>query len=88
MPDAINPAVTQANIHDIICIAGWSRTVRPPERRTYRIKRHHVLVPGGSLLRQYALDHLVPREFGGTPDYTRNLWIEPRSELHGWNARR
>jgi hypothetical protein len=33
-PGAINPAVTQANIGETICMKGWTKTVRPPERYT------------------------------------------------------
>jgi hypothetical protein len=25
----LNPAVSQTNIHDTICVAGWTKTVRP-----------------------------------------------------------
>ena len=43
-PGALNPAVTQGNIGRTICVRGWTRSVRPPERFTYRLKRaqiHH-----------------------------------------------
>ena len=29
-PGAINPKVTQDNIHQTICVQGWTKTVRPP----------------------------------------------------------
>ncbi len=41
-PGAINPAVTQANIQATICVRGWTRTVRPPEHFTYRLKRRQI----------------------------------------------
>lgn len=28
-PGAINPAVTQANIHETICVKGYTKTIRP-----------------------------------------------------------
>jgi hypothetical protein len=41
-PGAINPAVTQDDIQSTICVRGWTRTVRPPERYTYRLKREQI----------------------------------------------
>ncbi len=37
-PGATNPAVTQATIHETICKAGWTATVRPPVAVTDAIK--------------------------------------------------
>ena len=37
-PGAINPYVTQANLQDTACIAGWTRRVRPSSSYTNRIK--------------------------------------------------
>jgi hypothetical protein len=41
-PGAVNPAVTQANIDSTICVRGWTRTVRPPERYTESLKRQQM----------------------------------------------
>lgn len=41
-PGAVNPAVTQANINDTICVPGWTATVRPPESYTERLKRRQI----------------------------------------------
>lgn len=38
-PGAIGPAVTQANIHHTICVAGYTARVRPPEDVTEIEKR-------------------------------------------------
>jgi len=38
-PGAITPAVTQSNIDETICHRGWTSTIRPPEKYTYRLKR-------------------------------------------------
>jgi hypothetical protein len=35
-PGALNPAVTQATIGSIICVRGWTRTIRPPQQYTSR----------------------------------------------------
>ena len=45
-PGAINPAVTQDDIQSTICVRGWTRTVRPPERYTYRLKRQQIRAYG------------------------------------------
>jgi len=37
-PGATNPAVTQGTIHETICKAGWTATVRPPVAVTDAIK--------------------------------------------------
>jgi len=29
-PGALNPSVTQANIHSTICVRGYTKTIRPP----------------------------------------------------------
>src|SRR3989338_6405173 len=33
-PGAINPAVTQSNIHETICRKGFTKTIRPPQSVT------------------------------------------------------
>ena len=72
-PGTINPAVTQTNISQTICVRGWTATVRPPVEYTSRLKRQMLsnLDP-----RDYELDHLVPLELGGHPTDPRNLWPE------------
>lgn len=79
-PGAVNRAVTQANIGDTICVRGWTRTVRPPESYTERLKRRQVRQYGYAdrRLHLYEEDHLIPLELGGAPRDPRNLWPEPR----------
>ena len=86
-PGALNPAVTQENIGRTICVRGWTRTVRPPEQFTRRVKRAqiHDWYHGGRL-RDYQEDHLIPLSLGGAPDDARNLWPEPRHPADGWDA--
>jgi len=87
-PGATNPAVTQANIQQTICVPGYSRSIRPPEDYTERLKRAQIRAYGyrDRYLRDYEEDHLIPLSIGGSPTDPRNLWPEPR---HGrWNARK
>ena len=42
-PGATNPAITQANIDETICNPHWStKSIRPPEEYTYRLKREQI----------------------------------------------
>ena len=77
-PGALNPGVTQTNIHETICVRGWTKTVRPPVEYTNALKLKQ--------MRQYGLsgdpadfqeDHLISLELGGDPRDPRNLWPEP-----------
>lgn len=89
-PGAVNPAVTQANIGSTICVRDWTRTVRPPERYTERLKWEQIRAYGYSdrRLRDFEEDHLIPLDLGGSPTDPRNLWPEPRNPADGWGARR
>jgi hypothetical protein len=62
-PGALNPAVDQANIRDTICIRGYSRSIRPPEEYTERLKRLGIRRYGYNdrRLRDYEEDHLLCR---------------------------
>jgi hypothetical protein len=89
-PGALNPAVTQGDIYSTICVRGWTRSVRPPERYTERLKREQIREYGYAdrWLRDYEEDHLVPLELGGSPTSPRNLWPEPHHVAGGWNSYR
>jgi hypothetical protein len=75
-PGSVDPAVTQRDIRSTICRAGWTATVRPPERQTEHAKYHVAYpayhIPDGTVSE---LDHDVPLELGGSNDIT-NLWPE------------
>jgi len=77
-PGALNPDVTQANIHDTICVRGWTKTVRPPVEYTNALKLKQMRLYGltGSP-RDYQEDHLISLELGGDPRDPRNVWPEP-----------
>jgi hypothetical protein len=90
-PGAVNPAVTQENIGETICLPGWARTVRPRRGFTSALKRWQLgawVAYAGGPMREYEEDHLIPLELGGAPADQRNLWPEPREPADGWGADR
>ena len=90
-PGAINTSVTQGNIHSTICVAGFTKTIRPPSSYTHDLKVEQL----GSSYRRYhdastshfEEDHLISLELGGSPDDPRNLWPEPYSGAYGARAK-
>ena len=78
MPGALDPEVTQANIHETICVKGWTKAVRPPVQESTRIKRELMRGSGVRGARAFELDHVIPLELGGAPRDARNLWLQPR----------
>lgn len=87
-PGALNPNVTQANIQQTICRRGFTKSIRPPERYTERLKRRGIREYGYKDMRlSWAEeDHLVSLELGGSPDSPRNLWPEPHRVQGGWGS--
>jgi hypothetical protein len=87
-PGALNPAVDQQDIGETICTPGYSRTIRPPEEYTERLKRVGVRRYGYSdrRLRDYEEDHLVSLELGGSPTNPHNLWPQPHHVIGGWGS--
>ena len=87
-PGIPNPHVTQANIQDTICRAGWTKTIRPPLSYTEPLKRRQMAAYGetGSL-RDYEEDHLVALELGGDPRDPRNLFPQPWTGPTGAHAK-
>ena len=79
-PGAADPAVDQDNVAQTICVTGYTRTVRPPERYTSNLKREQLDDPSRGYadhdMRDFEEDHLVPLEVGGSPTDPRNLWPE------------
>ncbi|HEY3115363.1 MAG TPA: hypothetical protein VGK54_01340 [Chloroflexota bacterium] len=86
-PGSVDSRVGADNVRSTICISGYTRTVRPPESVTFRIKQAQIQAYGlqGRPLSEFELDHLIPLELGGAPDDVANLWPEPWTGL--WNAR-
>ena len=79
-PGALNPDVTQANIALTICKKGYTSTIRPSSSVTGQEKKLNALSYGytGSF-KTGEYDHLVSLELGGSPNDSRNLWIEPQA---------
>ena len=77
-PGVLYPNVTQATIRSTICVAGWTRTVRPPVSYTNRLKDVQLAQYGLRGARSdFQEDHLISLELGGNPTDARNLWPEP-----------
>lgn len=83
-PGALNPVVTQASIHQTICVSGYTTTIRPPVSESTRLK--HLAATAYSVtdsISNYEGDHLISLELGGAPDDIANFWDERRSEFPG-----
>jgi hypothetical protein len=91
-PGAVDPSVTQDNIHETICRRGWEQSVLPPESYTERIKQHLLAFPlspyydRSSPVWRYRLDRRLPIRLGGSPDDPGNMWPQRRDGV--WNADR
>lgn len=88
-PGRINGEITQDNIDDTICRrGGYTRSVRPPEDYTYKLKREQIRQYGYSdrSLHDYEEDHVVPLELGGSPSSPQNLWPQPHNVEGGWGS--
>jgi hypothetical protein len=87
-PGAIDPRITQENIHSTVCIKGYTKTVRPPASYTNKLKKRQIRQYGYDDLnpKHYEQDHLIPLSIGGNPTDPANLWPEPRKSE--WNAAR
>ncbi|HEX7590651.1 MAG TPA: hypothetical protein VF375_01765 [Candidatus Limnocylindrales bacterium] len=80
-PGALNPSVTQANIHSTVCVSGWTATIRPPSSYTNKLKPQQIVQYGytDTSSSSYEEDHLISLQLGGAPTDPRNLWPEPYS---------
>lgn len=87
-PGAVNPAVDQANIRETICVRGYSKSIRPPEEYTERLKHRGIRQYRYSdqRVRDYEEDHLVSLELGGSPTDPHNLWPQPHHVIGGWGS--
>lgn len=89
LPDAVctpgdrDPRVTADNIHETICVKGYTKTVRPPKNVTDKIKRERMSAYGiDGTPNTYELDHLIPLELGGSSSVA-NLWPQPWDGQYG-----
>ncbi len=78
-PGAADPRVTQDNIHQTICVSGYTKTVRPSSSYTTSLKIQQIKEYGYSDTNKsdYEEDHLISLELGGAPSDIKNLWPEP-----------
>lgn len=84
-PGSVNPAITQTNIKETICNPAWTtKSIRPPESYTSRLKREQIRewgLPGS--VSDYEEDHLISLELGGNPTDPWNLWPEAYTPTPG-----
>jgi hypothetical protein len=87
-PGAINPNVTRENIHQTVCVKGYTKTIRPPAHFTNKLKKRQIREYGYTDRnpKHYEEDHLIALSIGGAPDDPRNLWPEPR--ISEWDAKK
>lgn len=86
-PGATNPAVSQGNIGQTVCVAGWTATIRPPSTFTTSLKVRQLAsgysYNGDTATGDYEEDHLISLELGGAPAAEANLWPEPYTAAEG-----
>lgn len=83
-----NPAVTQANVDQTVCVPGWTATIRPPLSYTNPIKRALWIQAGRKgKLTDFELDHVVPLGSGGAPYSRANLALQPWDGPDGAHAK-
>lgn len=80
----LNPAVTQANINQTVCVPNWTDTIRPPTSYTQALKKRQLkdLGYGDHNYKHYEEDHFIPLALGGNPTAIGNLWPEPWPQAH------
>jgi hypothetical protein len=88
-PGAVNHVVNQGDIDQTICVHGWTRTVRPGDRYTDRLKIRQIAAMGyrDTNPHDYEEDHLIPLDLGGSPKSRFNLWPEPHLRRDQWGSR-
>ena len=77
-----NPNVTQENIHDTICIVGFTATIRPPTSYTSPLKLKLCKQQNCGDVSKYELDHRIALTDGGAPSDPNNLWLQPYPEAY------
>lgn len=88
-PGLANPKVTQANIKRTICVAGFTKKIRPPVSYTGPLKTAMLSKYGFAFNPEnFEFDHLISLQLGGHPSDLRNLWPEPYAGKRGKNGAR
>jgi hypothetical protein len=80
-PGAVNPAVTQDNIHSTVCVPGWTDKVQPAADYAAALKLRQMRDFGETGSPQnYKEDHLIPLSLGGAPIDPKNLFPQPTAK--------
>ena len=58
----------------VLCVSGYSATIRPPVAYTNKLKKQWV--PMLHKTSEYELDHYIPIALGGDPKNPDNLWLQ------------
>jgi hypothetical protein len=78
MPGYLNSDVTQANVMQTVCVAGWTNSIRPSRAYIAKLKLDQMRELGQlGHPSEYHEDHVVPLCAGGHPTDRRNLWPQP-----------
>jgi len=80
-PGAYNRVVRQSTIRRTICVAGWTKKIRPSTSFTDKLKVTQMAEYGfAGLPSDYEEDHFIPLELGGAAKNPKNLWPEPHAQ--------
>jgi hypothetical protein len=83
LPNAsTTPGAIGASDPAVVCVPGYSRTVRPPYDygwRRFRVSVFHACGIPHEQWRDYTIEH-IPLELGGAPEDLRNVWPEPKTD--------
>ena len=85
-PGYTNPAVTQENIKNTICVPGYTKTIRPTASYTTKLKLKQLkagVYKSNLGAAAFEEDHLISLEIGGSPTDERNLWPQHWSSPYG-----
>jgi hypothetical protein len=84
LPNAsMTPGAILSSDPAVVCVRGYSRTVRPPYDyawRRFRVSVFRAYDIPHERWHDFTLDHDVPLSLGGAPEDLRNVWPEPKAE--------
>lgn len=73
-PGAINPNVTQANIHETICKKYWTDSIRPSTGKIRNVQMMRYGMTAANPGKEIREDHIISLELGGAPANPDNLY--------------
>jgi hypothetical protein len=84
LPDSrLTPGAIGSSDVRVVCVRGYSRTVRPAytsEWRRFRVSVFRAYGIPYARWRDFTIDHLVSLALGGAGEDLRNVWPEPKTE--------